>query len=214
MIGAANDNVSTLALYSKLPLVVHQSFSRSSQVVLILILVPLLVSLATPFALIAETLIYDPEARMVLAGRPGAAAALLTAIFMLAVLFGWPLYRLLVLASEERSVRIEGRMVEVRSKSLFGSRHWTQAVPTYLGVAKGVRSTLSGVTHELLLVHADHRRTVVLATARHPLHEEAQALARLLGVAEISTRTATSLPLPKALTGLFAAEAEPSVVRI
>ena len=38
MLGAANDNISTLALYSKLPLVLHQSFSRSSQIVLIAIL--------------------------------------------------------------------------------------------------------------------------------------------------------------------------------
>ena len=48
---------------------------------------------------------------MVLAGRPGAAAALLTAIFMLALLFGWPLYRLFVLASEQRTICIEGRLV-------------------------------------------------------------------------------------------------------
>ena len=51
--------------------------------------------------------------------------------------------------------------------------------------------------------------------APFPMHEEAQALSRLLGLAEISTRTATSLPIPKALSGLLAPHhQEPSIVRI
>ncbi len=214
MLGAANDNVSTLALYSKLPITVHQSFSRTSQIILIAILVPLLVSLATPFALVADTLIHDPEARAVLAGRPGAAAALIVAILMLGLMFCWPLYRLALLATEDRTIKIAPGSVSVHSRSVFGSKTWSMPISGYQGIAKGVRSSLSGVAHELLLVHPDRRYTVVMASAPHPLHEEAQALARILGLAEISTRTATSLPIPKVLSGLLAQPHDAAIARI
>lgn len=187
---------------ASLPLSLEQSSSRSSPVVMIALLLPLGLALLFPFALVLQHLASDPAARAVLAERPVVAPQLLFALAVLGWLFWWPIacfFRSLV--TRGRSITIDRGTVLVAERGLFGSERWSEPVANYAGLAHNVRTSVSGLRHELLLVHRDGERSVLLAVANRIHQCDIDHLANLLGLAEIPSREAYRLSQMRGIFG-------------
>jgi len=174
---------------------------------MIAVLLPLGLAILLPFGLVLQHLALDPATRAVLAERPEAGLQLLLALAVLGSLLWWPLVRFAHSLTHGRSIAIDRGMVLVGERGLFGVERWSEPVANYAGVAHQVRTSLSGLRHELVLVHRDPERTVLLAVADRIPQGEVDRAASLLGLAEIPSREAYRLTL---LRGIFGpAEPQP-----
>jgi len=120
---------------------------------------------------------------------------ILLAIGLCTVLFVLPLRRLLARAGATRVVEIAAGTVAVTDRGLFRARAWSAPLAGYRGVAHHVRTGLSGVRHELILVHAEPARHVLLAIAPRLSVETLARTASLLGLTVIQARELYGLDL-------------------
>jgi hypothetical protein len=178
---------------SPVPFVVQQAPEGGGRLVLAAVLVPILVAVMMPFWLVVTQLASDPAARAILADRPLLALELLTGLIVLFGIFGWPLLHLAARGLERRRVTIDGGLVRSEASGLFGPTSWTEPLAQYAGVSHRVRTSLSGVRHELVLVHRRPSRSVVIQCAPQISEEAVHAAARLFALAEIPSRDAASL---------------------
>lgn len=130
--------------------------------ILPVLLAPALLAVLAPFGLVAEALWSNPAARAVVVAQPWVAVQLAAGLCALLGLFGWPLMRLVRAAARRRQVTIADGFVHARTTGLFGARAWSEPLLGYEGVVPRVRSSLSGVHHELVLVHRRPARCVVV----------------------------------------------------
>ena len=100
----------------------------------------------------------------------------------------WPLRLVLARAGTARVVDITAGSVRVTDRGPLRSTTWTEPLGAYRGVAHCVRTSLSGVRHELILVHADARRHVLLAAAPAMPQSLLTRTASLLALPEIAAR--------------------------
>ena len=127
-------------------------------------------------------------------------------------LFLVPAKRIIQRFGNRRRVTIVHERVTVADDSLFGARHWSAPLAEFRGIAHHVRSTLSGVRHELILVHPSRGRSVVLHSAHaigQPTIDRATALFRLQQIPAHElyrvTQRASELPAIEALPAAQAA---------
>ncbi len=184
-----------------------QAPEGGSRFVLLAVLVPLLIGLLAPFWLVAVQLASDPAARAILAARPIVGVQLLGGLLVLGSIFGWPLVVLARRALRRRRVRIGNGAVHSEAVGLFGTSSWTEPLTGYAGLTHRVRTSLSGVRHELVLVHRRPSRSVILLSGSQVPPEAITSAARLFALAEIPSREAASVT---PLHGYFGhAEAKP-----
>lgn len=149
-------------------------------------------ALMAPFWLVVVQLASDPAARAVLAGRPLIGVQLLVGLLVLAWIFGWPLVHLARRGLDRRRVTIDGTWVRSDAIGLLGKPSWAEPLAHYAGVTHRVRTSLSGVRHELVLVHRRPSRSLVLQSASQIPQDAAGSVARLFALAEIPSREAAS----------------------
>ena len=151
-------------------------------------------ALLFPFVLLGQHLADDPATRAVMAHRPTAAIQLFWRLLSSARIFGGR-----SCASQSLASRAYGRdrlcACLVSERGIFARRTWSEPLAHYAGVAHRVRASLSGLRHELILVHRNPSRTILLAVANRIAPEEVARVANLLGLAEISSREAYRLSL-------------------
>lgn len=178
------------------PLPVPRVFEQATQgggaFVLLGLLLPVVAALMTPFCLVAAELASDPAARAILAERPLIGIKLLAALALLIWMFGWPLAHLALRGLERRRITIADGRVHSTAVGSFGTPSWSEPLARYAGVAHGVRTSLSEVRHELVLVHRQPSRSLVLKSAPEIPRETVAAVAQLFAVAEIPSREAAS----------------------
>lgn len=176
---------------SPFPLVIEQAPEGGGRFVLLALLIPVLAALMTPFWLVIVHLATDPAARSVLAARPLAGLQLATGLLVLIWIFGWPIAHFALRGVGRRRVTIDRETVHSDVVGRFGAA-WTEPLAAYAGVAHRVRTSLSGVRHELVLVHRRPSRSVVLVCAPQIPQEAVAAAAGLFALAEIPSREAAS----------------------
>ena len=76
-------------------------------------------------------------------------------------------------------------MVSVSDRAVLGSRLWQVPLEEFSGIAHWVRSSLSGVRHELHLVHADPGKSLLIHRADHISQATIDAAGALLGLPPI-----------------------------
>lgn len=165
----------------------------SGRLVLLTLSGAALAALMVPFWLVAEALAAEPAARAIVAGRPMLAVELVAGLLVLLALFGWPLVSLAKSAVHRRVIRIEGAFVTAEERGLTGVSRWAEPLSNYVGIAHRVRSSLSGVRHELVLVHPRPSRSVVVHASPLISREVVAQAARLLSLAEIPSREASNV---------------------
>jgi hypothetical protein len=175
-----------------LPLTSEQVPEGAGRIVLPALLVPALGALMIPFWLVGTHVIADPAARAILAERPLLGIQLALGLLMLISIFGWPLGRLARRGLARRHVVVDGRLVRSETVWPFATISWTEPLANYSGVAHRVCSSLSGVRHELVLVHRRPSRSVAVLSAPQIPQETLDAAARLFSLAEIPSREAAS----------------------
>jgi len=70
-------------------------------------------------------------------------------------------------------------------RTAFSKTLWQMPLATYEGVSVHVRSSLSGVRQEAVLVHPDRNRSIILMTAEHIGRREVEELCNLLSLPSV-----------------------------
>ncbi|MEW5963844.1 MAG: hypothetical protein AB1749_09820 [Pseudomonadota bacterium] len=168
-----------------LPLSLDLSGPRLGPWVLTLLLVPLAGLALAPFALLAAHAVEDGTAREAIAARPLATFQLGLGFVVLASVLTLAFARAFSGIGRRRQIEIaEGRVV-VTDEALLGRRRWEGPLAEFIGLAHHVRSTLSGARHELILVHPDRNRSLLVRIAPRLSRSEVAAAAAALGLPEV-----------------------------
>jgi hypothetical protein len=98
-----------------------------------------------------------------------------------------------------RTVDIDERTVTVTEGSRFRTWTWSAPLSSYTGLAHHLRASLSGTRHELILVHPERDKCVLLSLADTMAQCEVDRVAALLGQKEIpsSELYRFKLPMPR-----------------
>ncbi|MFM9847445.1 MAG: hypothetical protein ACKVP3_09815 [Hyphomicrobiaceae bacterium] len=182
------DRVTPATALEELPIHLEQSTSHASVVLKALLLVPALAAVAVPLALLGAHAMAEPAAFTMLADHPMEALQIGLGLVLWCALFVWPLRLVLARAGTGRVVDITVDMVRVTDRGPLRSTTWSEPLGCYRGVAHTVRSSLSGVRHEMILVHADPRRHVLLAAAPSMPQSLLTRTASLLNLPEVAAR--------------------------
>ncbi len=176
------------ALPTCFPIRLVQTPSRAGAVLKLIILLPASLALLTPFVLVGANLATNPAARAVIGEQPQTAVMLLIALAFWGVLLGWPVKRIAGAVARLRTISIFNGTVQVSDSDVFAEDKWREPVSAFAGVAHNVRSSLSGVRHELVLVHLDREKSVMLAMAPRFAQSDIDAMCRLLNVGEVPSK--------------------------
>lgn len=171
-----------------LPVRLEQYSPRLSAALLLSMLIPTAIALLAPYAILAVHVLGDANARELFAERPGAVVQIALALTVWSVLLGWPVQRGVRRLASKRTVEIDGTAVTVTDRGLTAGRTWTEPLGSYTGVAHHIRASMSGIRHELILVHSNPQRSVLVAIAPRFSQSEIDAAASLLGRPEVSSR--------------------------
>ncbi len=144
--------------------------------------------LLAPFGLVAELAALDPASFLLIAQHPAIAIQLGLAFAIGIGFVAFPLRRLSRRALAPRRIVISEREVRASDLWLADGRGWSEPLAAYKGVAHHIRTTLSGSQHEIVLIHDQASKSVVLHIADQIGQTQVDALAALLNVSEISAR--------------------------
>lgn len=175
------------------PLVIEQAPEGSGRIVLIVVAAIALTALALPFGLVVSHALSEPATRAIFTSDPALALHLVVGFFGAATMFGWPLAQLSHAELGRRRVTIDGRDVRSIGVGLLGGGSWTEPLTAYRGVSPRVRSSVSGVRHELVLMHTRRNRCVVLCSGPAITPEMLAMASRLPAFAEIPSRETDSV---------------------
>jgi hypothetical protein len=151
-----------------------------------LLIVPFAGLALAPFALLAAHAVEDGTAREAMVAHPLATFQLGLGFVVLATLLSIALARALSSIGRKRRIEIAAGHVAVTDKTLLRQRRWECPLAEFIGLAHHVRSTLSGARHELILVHPDRNRSLLVGIAPRLTRAEVAGAAAALGVAEVA----------------------------
>lgn len=127
-----------------------------------------------------------PEAVSRALAQPLTTVQIILGILMLSALLLIPARRVVAGIGRAGVVEVDGSMVKVAERGFLSARNFREPLAAYRGVAQRVRTTVSGIHHELVLVHPDARRDVIIALdGMDPAMTPAAVIARL-GLPEIT----------------------------
>ena len=135
-------------------------------------LVTVAAAVLIPFYLLASAAVADPLVRQLAASQPVAVMQIVAALAFWGLLFGLPLAHLLNRMTVERTISLSPARVAITERRFGRSSTCATPLAEFLGVSDRLRTTLSGLHPELVLVHSDRARSVrLLATHDVPAAE-------------------------------------------
>jgi hypothetical protein len=149
--------------FESLPLTIDQKSSRACALVMLALVVPALCAVILPVAIVL--VLAAQEVWEAMRSKPVAVSTLAVGLVVWTALFLIPAKRIIQRGWNHRSVRITTERVTVSDRGLFGSKLWTAPLVEFRGITHHVRATLSGVSHELILLHSVADRSVLLHTS-------------------------------------------------
>ena len=203
--------VSSSNPFESFPVRISQSTPLAGSIGSLAVLLPTAAALLVPFVLLAEHLITEADARALLMERPTTGLQIGLALGLWAFLFIVPAHRLLTRTFARRSVAIDNASIAVEETGLAGQNRWQEPLAAYLGLAHHVRASVSGTRHELIMVHPNPDRSVLIETADRITEAEVARVAAFLtlpvvGAGELYRSRGLNLPHPN-LPGLASARA-------
>lgn len=166
----------------------EQHPARLSGLATLLFVVPACIALLTPFAFVAAVAAGQPDLLDTVADKPVSALQLLAALICVVLVLAFTIRRAARNLGRGAIVEIGHAHVHVEEHSLTGSRRWREPLCAYYGLARHIRATMSGVRHELVLVHRDSGRSVLIHIAPSLEPSRVAELSELLRVAEVPAR--------------------------
>jgi hypothetical protein len=172
-------------LFDRFPVRVEHRSSQAGAVLLLVLLMPMLTLLIAPAALVI--VLAPQDVAVAVDHHPALAALLAMGIAMSAALFLVPVKRIVMRFGRRRRVTITRDRVMVADANLFAATRWSVPLAEFDGIARHVRTTLSGVRHELVLVHPTRARSIILHYAVHGIdHLTVKRIAHLLRLPELA----------------------------
>ncbi len=98
----------------------------------------------------------------------------------------WPLRLGITRLAQRRTVEISRDHVFVTDRHLLGDISWSAPISEFAGVAHHLRSSLSGIRHELVLVHPERRRSLILRVSEKISERDLDDMRRLLLTPEVA----------------------------
>lgn len=172
--------------FESLPLRSAQSAATMPSLMHLAFVSSLAAAVVLPQLGLASYALLTPDIRQMVLERPLVAFQLLVALVFWIGLFAWPMRGLISRLTRRRDVEITHENVAVADHSTFGGKRWTAPLNAFKGVAHHIRSSLSGTRHELVLVHPDPDRSVLLMTADHITDVQIARMTRLLNLPQIA----------------------------
>ena len=167
-----------------LPFSVDLGTPGIARILLIGLALPLSAVALAPFGLVVA----DTPARTLLLARPESAIPLLLGFVTVATLAGLLLRRVAAGLGRSRKIEIAAGDVTVTDIGPFRRRQWREPMTAFDGLAHHIRASVSGSRHELILVHPDRDRSLLLRVAPRISQNEVAAASALLGVPEVPAR--------------------------
>lgn len=163
-----------------------QTTSRAGSTLHLALLSALAAIVVLPQLAVAAYALLTPAVRTTILAQPMVSFQLLAALVFWIALFVWPLKNLVLRLSAGRTVEIVAGNVIVTERRPFARvARWTQPLNAYRGIAHNVRSSLSGTRHEVILVHPDRRRSVLLHATSAAASPDIERISRSLDLPEI-----------------------------
>jgi hypothetical protein len=166
----------------RLPITLRQSEPKLARLPGLLLMSTLAALIVVPQIGLAVYALASAELRAALAAHPIAAVELAAAFTFWAGLVCWPLRNIIIAMASDRIIDIRDGEVMVVDRTPFSTHGWRMPLTTYSGVTVHLRTSLSSVLREVVLVHPDPRRSVILATAEQIGKPEILELCRILGL--------------------------------
>lgn len=166
----------------------HMSTSKLQAGLMVGLSLAGIAGLLLPVALIAGDAMTNPQVINTLVDHLGSTALLAAGIGIGLVLLMFPLRAGLIRLGGESVVRMAEGQVTMERHGLLGTSQWSAPLAQFCGVTHHIRATLSGPRHEIILIHPEPAKDVLLhMSSRHP-SEGADYYARLLGLPEMPPR--------------------------
>lgn len=147
-----------------LPLRLVSSPDRGRTIGQFLLIVPALLMLLAP-ALLATYVLMHQDAATNAPSDPFATAALILLPVLWVGLVVFAAFAVIPRLRRQRVVTLTTDYVSALERGLFGTEAWRLPTASYRGIAHHVRATAGVVSHEVILVHPDPKRSVLLYTA-------------------------------------------------
>jgi hypothetical protein len=141
-----------------------------------------------PQIALAAHALSSPELRAAVLAQPMVSPQLAIALAFWIGLFAWPRHGLYVRLTWRRTVEITNDRVAVADLVAFGQTTWSAPLASYKGIAHHIRSSLSGNRHELVLVHPDPKRSVLLMVADHLTDSDVARMTHLLRLPQLPAK--------------------------
>jgi hypothetical protein len=183
---AAPSLVASLAAFDSLPYRIAHKSSRICALLLLALLAAMACMVIVPLALVLVHAAGDVGDA--LAHKPLAAGALAVGLAAWIALLAAAAAGVLRRCWRRRSVTVTPERVVVCDAGLFGATLWTRPLPEFRGIAHHVRATLTGVRHELVLVHSARNRSVLLYAADSLSQATIDRAATLLRLPQVPAR--------------------------
>ncbi len=148
--------------------------------------VSMVLSLLGGMFLATSQALSEPEAVSIAMAHPMVTLQIVAGLLLLATLVLVPARRLVARAIHTGEVEIDDRSVRVSEHGYLTRRSFAEPLDAYRGIAHRIRTTLSGVRHELVLVHPDASRDVVIALDGASADLTPASLMARLGLPEIA----------------------------
>jgi hypothetical protein len=177
---AAPSTTASALPFASLPFRIDHKSSRIFALFGLALLVAMLGIVIVPVGLVLTFAAHD--VLVAIARKPLPAAMLALGLVLWVALLLMPAKRMVQRSWRHSSVSITAERVVVAETGLLGARLWTAPLAEFRGIAHHVRASLTGVRHELILVHPDRNRSALLHAAdriSQPTIDRATALFRL-----------------------------------
>jgi hypothetical protein len=165
---------------AQLPLLLTQTCSQRAATAFLTLVIPGTIAGTVASLAILQALL-SPAARALIEQHPAQGVEIIAAVGFLIYLAVLPTKRLADRLATTRIVEIERGTVTVTEGGYFRTWTWSAPLASFAGVAHHVRTSLSGTRHELILVHPEREKSVLLCVAARTSQSEVDRVAGLLG---------------------------------
>lgn len=169
-----------------LPLRLTQTCAHRPATLFLACLLPMAIAAGVAGAVLVAHAMLNAEARTLLQQRPGLGIELLTGIAAVIFMLILPLRKLIARLTVKRVVEIANGTVTVTESGHFRTWTWSLPLSQYAGIAHHVRASLSGTRHEIILVHPEHGKSVLLCVAPRTSQGEVDRVAALIGLKQVA----------------------------
>lgn len=185
---ATIDRIDVSVTTQGIPVEFQQLPAKSKALGLIVLSAAAFAALLTPPSLIALDFMSNPRATTALIERPLSTSLLTVGMLVGLALLYFPLRAGISRLGNRCKVRLEHGMVTVDEVTLTGRQQWSLPFNQFCGVSHHIRATLSGPRHEIILVHPDRSKDVLLQLGSRPPELGADHYAKLLGLPEVHAK--------------------------